>query len=150
MADNTTVRLDRENVVQPDALLIVDPAAGGQSRVGGDGYLEGIPELVAEIAASSVSIDRHAKQRVYRRNAVREYIVWRTQDHAIDWFTLHQSEYVPLALDERGLYRSVRFPGLWLDPAAMIRFDLATVQRFALEGIASPEHAAFVTSVSVL
>src|SRR5262249_5685877 len=83
--DNSTVRLDLDNEPQPDALMIVDPRRGGQVRVSPDDYVEGAPELVAEVAASSVSIDLNAKLLVYRRNQVREYLVWRVLDQAVDW-----------------------------------------------------------------
>ena len=82
-ADNATVRLDLDNEVQPDALLRRLPACGGQTRVGDDDYLDGAPELIAEIAASSASYDLHDKLRAYRRNGVREYLVWRVHDGAL-------------------------------------------------------------------
>ena len=50
LADNTTVRLDERNEVQPDACLWRDEPDG--PHVGADGYLEGVPQLVVEIAAS--------------------------------------------------------------------------------------------------
>jgi Uma2 family endonuclease len=37
-----------------------------------DGYIEGAPELIAEIAAGSASYDLHDKLNAYRRNKVRE------------------------------------------------------------------------------
>ena len=77
VSDNSTVRLDLDNEPQPDALLLIDPARGGQVRFSPDDYIEGSPELVAEVASSSVSYDLHAKLHVYRRNGVREYVVWR-------------------------------------------------------------------------
>ena len=73
------MRLDEDNEPQPDVLLRIEPDAGGQSRVSGDDYIEGAPELVVEIVASSTSVDLHDKLRAYRRNGVREYVVWRTQ-----------------------------------------------------------------------
>jgi len=75
VSDNVTVRLDLDNEPQPDALLFIDPACSGHALIDADGYIEGAPELVAEVASSSVSYDLHAKLRVYRRNGVREYIV---------------------------------------------------------------------------
>ena len=96
VADNATVRLDLDNEPQPDVLLWIDEDAGGQSRVSGDDYLEGAPELVVEVAASSASIDMHAKRNVYRRSGVQEYIVWRTHEKRIDWFELSVGEYRPL------------------------------------------------------
>ena len=52
---------------------------------------------MVEVAASSVSYDLHEKREAYRRNGVREYIVWRVQDRAIDWFVLRGGAYEPLA-----------------------------------------------------
>jgi Uma2 family endonuclease len=140
--DNATVRLDLDNEPQPDVLLRI--TNGGQSRVDEEGFLDGAPELVAEVASSSVAYDLHQKLHTYRRHGVREYIVWRTQDNAIDWFVLREGRYDRLPLDEAGIYKSECFPGLWLDAAAMLRGDLATVLKVLGEGTASQEHANFV------
>jgi len=78
---NTTVHIDLDNEVQPDLLLRIE--VGGRSQIDEDGYVEGAPELVIEIAASSASYDLHDKLRAYRRKGVQEYIVWRTLDRAI-------------------------------------------------------------------
>ena len=144
VSDNSTVRLDLDNEPQPDALLLIDPACGGQTRFSTDDYIEGSPELVAEVASSSVSYDLHAKLHVYRRNGVREYIVWRVLEQAIDWFVLHAGQYERLPVDANGWLRSAVFPGLWLDPAALVRGDLATVLTIVQQGLGSPEHATFV------
>ncbi len=127
MADNSNARLDLGNEYQPDVLLLIDPPLGGQSRIGADGYVEGPPELVSEVAATSASIDLNVKLAVYRRNGVREYIVWRVLDRAIDWFILRDGRYDRLAPGADGVYRSEIFPGLWLDAAALLRGDLAAV-----------------------
>ncbi|MEB3309721.1 MAG: Uma2 family endonuclease, partial [Snowella sp.] len=66
LGDNCTVRLDADNEPQPDALLRI--RNGGQSTISEDGYVEGAPELIVEIAASTVSLDLHQKLNVYRRN----------------------------------------------------------------------------------
>ncbi len=87
-ANNGTVRLDEYNEPQPDADLRIDEACGGQSRVSADDYLEGAPELAVEIAASSAVYDLREKQEVYRRNGVREYIVWHTVTKQVHWFSL--------------------------------------------------------------
>ena len=117
--DNATTRLDLDNELQPDAFLMIDPARGGQARISADDYVEGAPELVAEIASASASYDLHDKLKVYRRNGVKEYLVWRVQDHEVDWFTLVDGEFRRLAADGDGMVRSVTFPGLWLDVAAL-------------------------------
>jgi Uma2 family endonuclease len=143
-ADNSTVRLDLDNEPQPDVFLMIEPEHGGQARISEDDYVEDAPELVAEVAASSVSIDLGKKLHAYRRNGVREYIVWRVQDRAIDWFALREGTYQPLAPGGDGWLRSEVFPGLWLDPAALLRGDLATVLDVVRRGVDSPEHADFV------
>jgi Uma2 family endonuclease len=145
VGDNSTVRLDLDNEPQPDVLLFINPVCGGQVRISADGYIEGAPELVAEVASSSASYDLHAKLHVYRRNGMREYIVWRVLDREIDWFVLRAGQYERLLLDATGLYHSEVFPGLWLDPAALLRGDLAAVLAVVQRGLASPEHAAFST-----
>jgi Uma2 family endonuclease len=142
--DNGSVLLDLDNEPQPDAYLRIDPACGGQSRTSEDDYVEGPPELVAEVARSSASYDLHAKLHVYRRNGVREYVVWRTLDEAIDWYVLEGGEYRRLDPDPSGLLKSRVFPGLWLDAAALLRGDLARVLAALGEGIASAEHVGFV------
>jgi len=147
-ADNTTVRLDLDNEPQPDALLFIDPARGGQARVSDDDYVEAAPELVAEVASSSASFDLHAKLNVYRRNGVREYLVWRVLDNAFDWFAFRQGRYEPLSPAADGLLESEVFPGLWLDAAALLRGDLARVLDTVRRGMASPEHAAFVARLA--
>jgi Uma2 family endonuclease len=144
-SDNATVRLDLDNEPQPDLLLRI--AYGGQSRVAGDGFIEGAPELVAEIASSSVAYDLHQKLTVYRRHGVREYVVWRVSEEAMDWFVLHDGRYDRLPLHAEGVYKSEVFPGLWLDAAAMLRGDLAAVLTVLGEGIASPEHKEFIATL---
>jgi len=142
-ADNSTVRLDLDNEPQPDLLLLIDPSMGGQARVSDDDYVEGAPELVAEIASSTASYDLNAKLNVYRRNGVREYVVLRVLDHEIDWFILREGRYEELARGPSGLCKSEIFPGLWLDLAAMVRGELADVLGTLRQGLATPEHAAF-------
>src|SRR5208337_5501936 len=53
--DNASIRLDLDNEPQPDAFLIIRPERGGQARISEDDYIEGAPELVAEVASSSAS-----------------------------------------------------------------------------------------------
>lgn len=145
-ADNASIQIDWHNEPQPDALLMLAPERGGQARVGASKFIEGAPELVVEVSASSTSYDLHEKLQAYERNGVREYVVWRVLDREIDWFVLQEGRYVPLSIDAEGLLRSEVFPGLWLDPAALIAGDLARVFQVVQQGTASPEHAAFVQS----
>jgi hypothetical protein len=141
---NSTVRLDLENEPQPDAVMIIDPALGGKARIDSDGYLELGPEWVGEVAASSAGIDLHDKFRVYMRSQAKEYLVWRVLDQEIDWFVLRSDHYERLQSNAEGIYASEVFPGLWLDAAALVHGDLLRVHAILEQGLASPEHAAFV------
>jgi Uma2 family endonuclease len=143
-AHNTTVRLDLDNETQPDLLLRLPEHAGGASRITTDDYLEGAPELVIEVAASSTSYDLHQKLGAYRRNGVREYLVHRYDDGEVDWFVLERGAYVRQQPDEQGRLASRVFPGLCLPIAALLRGDLAALRATIDAAVATPEHAAFV------
>jgi len=117
-----SVLLDDSNEPVPDAMLYwLRP---GRFR---DGYLDGAPELVVEIANSSVSKDLHQKKAAYERNGVREYVVWRVQDSVVDWFQLRDGAYVTRVPGSDGVIASEAFPGLRLDVPAMLRLDRKAV-----------------------
>ena len=124
--DNATVILDSGNEVQPDACLWREDGAG--PRLTEDGYIEGAPQLVVEIAASSASYDLHDKLEAYRRNRVREYVVWRSVDAAIDWFRLQaDGSYARIEPGADGMIESKQFPGLRLRVPSLLAGDLASV-----------------------
>jgi len=148
LADNATVRLDLDNEYQPDALLRLEPANGGRSRISADDYVEGAPELVAEVASSSAAYDMHDKLKVYRRNGVLEYVVWQVYDKRLDWFALREGEYVSLEPDEAGVLHSRVFPGLRLAVPALLAGNLAAVLAELQKGLGMPEHAAFVARLA--
>src|SRR5208337_5041168 len=95
---------------------------------------EGAPDLVAEVASSSASYDLGDKLKAYRRNGAGEYVVWRVLDRQIDWFVLHAERYKPLNPAADGILRSTVFPGLWLDPAALMRGDVNAVFAMVHQG----------------
>lgn len=144
-ADNATVILDTENEVQLDALL---RKQHGASRINADGYLEGAPELIVEIAASTVSYDLHDKFRVYRRAQVQEYIVWRVLDDAIDWFYLDEDAYRRLSPNSAGVIQSQVFPGFHLALPSLLADNLAAVLQALQLGIESTAHRAFVEQLA--
>lgn len=147
-AANSTTRLDPDDVPQPDALLRILPECGGQSRLDTAGYLLGAPELVVEIAASSVSLDAGDKLVAYRRARVREYLVWRTDDRALDWWVFADEEFRPLPADADGVLRSGAFAGLWLDVPALLAGDGPRVLAALNAGLGSPGHAEFVARLA--
>ena len=145
-ADNATVLIDTDNEPQPDALLRIE--TGGQSRINKDDYVEGAPELIVEIAASSASYDLHEKLKVYRRNQVQEYLIWRIYDHQFDWFRLQAGEYIQLQPNADNIICSQVFPGLWLDKTALLGGDLSKVLAVLQQGLVSPEHGDFISKLS--
>ncbi|MEM9185587.1 MAG: Uma2 family endonuclease [Planctomycetota bacterium] len=141
--DNATVRLGVVDEPQPDTLLRVLPDCGGQTVNDGK-YIAGPPELVCEAAASSVNYDLHEKKDIYRRFGVKEYIVWRVEDRAIDWFALRGEAYELLEPNSEGIIASKVFPGLWLDAEALLSGNLKRVLEVVNTGATSQEHAVFV------
>lgn len=143
VGDNATVRLDDRTEPQPDVSMFVRPEFGGRVAFV-DSYIDGAPDLVAEIATTTASIDLNRKMLAYQRNGVTEYIVWRTHDEAIDWFLLRDGLFVRQQPDEHGIHKSVAFPGLWLNATALLAPDMSAVLQTLMQGIASQEHAEFV------
>ncbi|NEO74981.1 Uma2 family endonuclease [Moorena sp. SIO4G3] len=146
LGDNCTVRLDADNEPQPDALLRL--TVDGQSTISEDGYVEGAPELIVEIAASTASIDLNNKLKAYRRNQVQEYLVWRVYDGELDWFRLREGKYIKLEPNDKGIICSDYFPGLWLAQDALLTGDLAQVLAILQQGLTSPEHLNLVNKLT--
>jgi len=143
-ADNTTVRLDVDNEPQPDGLLRLDESVGGNSRISEDDYVEGAPELIVEIASSSASYDVHDKLQAYRRNGVREYLIWLVEEKEFRWYIWREGTYQQLSPDEAGVLKSPFFPGLWLNVSALLAGEMPSVLSVLNSGISSREHQAFV------
>ena len=144
VADNATIRLDLDNEPQPDALLRIQKECGGQSRISNDDYIEGPPELIVEVAHSSAAYDLHDKKQAYRRNEVKEYVVWQIEDERVDWFVLEEGKYLSLSRNEEGHFASRVFPGLVLNVDALLSGNLSSVLSFVQDRIGSGTHQTFV------
>ena len=142
-ADNVTHVLDDLNEPQPDLSLFIRPECGGQAQIGEEGYLIGGPELVAEIALSSLAIDRGPKRRVYEKHGVKEYILWRVEDGCIEWYALGEVGFRLLPIDKDGVIRSRVFPGLWINVDATLRRDGPIAMKTLQLGLNSTEHESF-------
>lgn len=142
-AGNSSILLADDSMPQPDSLLRIRSECGGQSRIERD-YVEGSPEFVGEISASSASYDLHDKLHVYHESGIQEYLVWRVYDRQVDWFIRQQDAYARLTPDAAGVVKSTVFPGLWLDVPALVRYDVAAVLKKLDEGLQTAEHADFV------
>ncbi len=141
--DNATAILGRRSEPQPDVSLIIRPECGGQTRIE-DGFIHGAPELIVEIAKASRYIDLGPKLAEYQRAAVQEYIVRAFEPDELILFRLNEGTLRRVSADDDGIYRSVAFPGLWLDAQGLLSSDSGQLRRVIDLGLASPEHAGFV------
>lgn len=141
--DNATVILDRRGEVQPDSALRVRPECGGRTRNQGR-YVAGAPELIVEVSRSTREVDLGPKFAAYDRAGALEYVVRSVDPDEVLWHARESGRLVLVPPDADGLYRSRVFPGLWLDPAALIAGDDLVLHAALDRGLATPEHAAFV------
>ena len=148
LLDNVTYIANEKYEPQPDAVLRIEENYGGKSWVNDRDYLEGAPELVVEIASSSVSYDLHDKLEMYEQKGVQEYIVWRVLDNQIDWFGLEKGKYKKFVSDKQGIIESKVFPGLRLNVKAMLKDDLQKVLADLQKGLASSNYKSFVKQLS--
>ncbi len=141
-AQNMTAILGEESEPQPDLMLRLLHECGGQSDYNEEDYLVGAPELIAEIAHSSRAIDLGRKRQDYLEAGVQEYLVLCVEEQELHWF--HFPSKRKLKPDRNGLWKSRIFPGLWLDGPALLARDSQRLIAAVQQGLATPEHAAFV------
>jgi hypothetical protein len=140
--DNTTTVLADDSEPQPDVSLVT---TGGQTKETDEGYIVGSPELICEISASTESIDLHAKKIDYEKHGAKEYVVVAVRLGKVFWFIRNEAnQFVELPADADGILRSRIYPGLWLDPAALLAGDLKRVLEVLNQGLATTEHSVFV------
>ena len=145
VGDNLTALLGGAREPQPDLILRILTECGGQSHYDAEDYLVGAPEFVAEIAHSSESIDLGPKRLDYQRAGVQEYLVVSVRERVLHWFYFPSRR--KLRPDKAGVFRSRVFPGLWLDGPALFARDSKKLMAAVQQGVATPEHAAFVAKL---
>jgi Uma2 family endonuclease len=138
----TTVLLGDDSEPEPDLHLRILPEYGGQTTISTDDYLAGAPEFIVEVVHSSNAIELHAKKDDYIRFGVREYLVACIREQQLRWFDLTAG--TELKPDAAGIYRMKTFPGLWINAPAVLAHNYAECMKTLEEGLATPEHAAFV------
>ena len=79
----------------------------------------------------------------------RHAIDYLTEENRVIWFVLRDGQFEELHLDPAGILRSEIFPGLWLDSGALLGGNLTQLQNVLHQGLATPEHAAFVQTLQV-
>lgn len=140
--DNATIILGEESEPQPDIALRLLPEYGGQSCLDAEKYVQGAPELLAEIAYSSRALDMHQKREDYERAGVQEYLVLCIEDEELHWFHFPSGDMI--RPNRQGVSRSLVFPGLWIDSRALLARDTARQIEVIQQGLASREHTTFV------
>lgn len=142
VGDNATVMLSEDDEVQPDVVLRTVQERGGQSKLNGKGYVEGAPELVAEVANSSKAIDLHLKKERYALAGVLEYLVVCLQPKRLYWFDLQNNKELAASVD--GVFRSSVFPGLWIHANGLLRLEHELTTTALNQGLQSREHTEFI------
>lgn len=145
--DNASAALDDQSEVQPDVSLRIKPEHGGQSRNFGS-IIGGAPELVVEVSDTSRRIDLGPKLLDYERAGVLEYVVLITGPAEVLWHSRQNGRLIRVEPSGDGLYRSNAFPGLWLDLSALLTSNGPALLASLGQGLASPEHAAFVARLA--
>jgi Uma2 family endonuclease len=145
---NTSAILGPDAEPQPDAYLYILPACGGQTAENADGYLTGAPEWIGEIGDSTESIDLNRKKLDYEKAGVREYMVAAVRTSQVFWFIRRRGKFKLLPPGADGIIRSEVFPGFSLHVAAFLNRDGQRLLATLREGLASPQHAAFVAKLA--
>lgn len=115
-----------------------------------DDYLEGVPELILEIATSSAAHDLHDKLNAYRCNGVPECVVWQVSEDRLDWLCWEEGRYIPVEPDAERIIRSQVFPGLYLATYALLAGDLARMLATLQLGLQTEEHQAFADRLAAV
>ncbi len=147
LLDNATTILGDESEPQPDLSLRILAECGGLSHETSGEYIEGPPELVAEIAHSTRALDLHQKRDDYEHGGVQEYIVFCVEGSELFWFDFAAKDSVKP--DRRGIARSRAFPGLWINVPALLaglRKELIATMNL---GLKSRAHSAFVKKLEM-
>jgi Uma2 family endonuclease len=145
--DNATNILGPDSEPQPDACLLINVPELGRTRNQED-YIVGPPELIVEVADSSEALDLHRKRDDYQRAGVREYVVVVLRQQELLWWVARGGVFEEFRPGPDGIFRSEVFPGLWLDPTALLQQNRARMREVLDLGLATPEHAAFVARLS--
>jgi Putative restriction endonuclease len=145
--DNTSAALGLKSEPQPDCLLRILSEYGGRTDAD-QRFVRGVPELLVEVAHSSRYNDLGPKFDDYERVGVQEYVVHAFNPTEVLWFVLRNGHFIELPPGPDGTYRSEVFPGLWLDPQALIKGDTRRLRAVLDLGFATPEHTEFLACLS--
>ena len=141
--NNPTIQLGNNNVPQPDKILRISHECGGATTLQDD-LVQGPPELAIEVSVSSLSFDLSTKLKLYEAANLQEYLVVDVKNQEIHWHQLIDKNYHRIASNNDGIFKSLVFPGLWLNGQALFNNDAILLHNVLQQGLQSPEHAAFI------
>ena len=127
--------------------LRILPDYGGRTQTDRR-FVRGVPELIVEVSHATRYTDLGPKFDDYERAGVLEYVVRALDPDEVLWFCLREGRLVELPPDSEGIYRSATFPGLWLDPRALIEGNTRRLREILDRGLATSEHSAFVARLA--
>lgn len=145
--DNTSTVMGSKSEPQPDGLLRILSEYGGRTQTDRR-FLRGVPELVVEVSHTTRYTDLGPKRDDYERAGVQEYVVRALQPDEVLWHVLQDGRLLVVPPDADGLYRSQVFPGLWLDPVALLSGNTRRLRAVLDRGAATAEHADFVARLA--
>ena len=145
--DNTSTALGPRSEPQPDVQLRILPECGGRTETDRR-VVRGVPELLVEVSHTTRYTDLGPKLDDYERAGVLEYVVRALEPDEVLWHVLREGRLVAVPPDAGGLYRSRVFPGLWLDPQALLARDTRRLRAVLDQARATPEHPAFVAKLA--
>lgn len=143
--NTTTLMLD--DAPQPDVNLCILTEYGGQIATEGK-LLKGAAELNVEVCASSAAYDLHEKFDLYERAGVQEYVAVLLEESEVRWHRRRPNGFERMLAGSDGIFRSLVFPGLWLDAQALLGGDRLRLLAVLQRGLATPEHDAFVARLA--
>jgi len=114
------VKLDAENIVQPDLMVVCRPEQFRRT------HIEGAPTLVIEVLSPSSALhDRAMKLPLYARHGVQEVWLVTPYPHCIEIFLLDGPSYrLAHVLKRQDVLHSPSFPDLVVDLALLFDFPI--------------------------
>lgn len=121
----TDVKLSEDDIVQPDLLIVCDPAKIKET------HIEGAPTLVVEVLSpSSISHDRLRKTHLYARYGVKEYWIVSPYPSLIEVLLLDGESYrLHRVFGKHDRLTSPTFPELKVNLEAIFDFEIPEAER---------------------
>jgi Uma2 family endonuclease len=103
------VVLSPNSVVQPDLIVVCDPAKLANGK-----YVDGAPDLVVEVLSPSTALkDKREKRRLYEQAGVLEYLILDPAEFYAEYYRLEQGAYgLPAIWGSADRLALLRFPEL--------------------------------------